>query len=184
MSTQTGGKFAHSEGNGKLGKTKMACGFTVTVSDEFKQFLCEYLKEDSDYLDFMTTIHVGVFFCSGGPAQHKSWLSGGGPRLPQHCKRTTDVYQWWLKKDRIYRKDGPFKLPLQKLYVSKKKDLVVGVFDCENKTIQRQVFFLNQESKSTTFIKQQLERGHLKELGMEEVELPEKFVMDAVPYSV
>lgn len=182
--------FTHSEGNGRLGKTKMACGYTMTVSEEFKNFLIKYFTEkgetDPEYRIYgMDVVNMAVFFSTEygtGPAQ-TSIMRRNKPRLSHMCKTGIMVYQWWLKKNRAVKKDGRFKLKMDKLYISKKGDLIIGAFRLED-GYYRYAFFYNENNKATTFIKQQLDRGHLKELNMEEVDLPEEFVIEGVPYSV
>lgn len=182
--------FTHSEGNGRLGKTRMACGYTITVSQEFKDFLIKYFTEkaesDPEYRTYgMDTVNMAVFFSTEhgvGPAQ-TSMMRWNKPRLPHMCKSGIWVYQWWLKKNRAVKKDGRFNLKMDKLYISKKGDLIIGAFRLED-GYHRYAFFYNEKDKATTFIKQQLDRDHLKELSMEEVSLPEEFAMEGVPYSV
>ena len=176
-------RLPHSEGNGKIGKTKMACGFTVAVSDEFKQFLCQQLGVDGDHFDYLTSINVAVFFSREhglGPAE-RIW--GNRVKMPHHCKSSVEVYQWWLKKDRTYKRNGETQIPLLRLFVSNKKDLIVGKFDCGDRN-HCYGFFLNEKNKPTTFIKQRLDLSQLDDLGMKEIALPKEFTMAGIPYSV
>lgn len=176
-------KFGHSQGNGTVGKTKMACGFTLTIGKDFKEFLCKRLDVEPDHFDFLNSINVAVFFSKEHKAGPAAVTWNGKPKMPHHCKSSVEVYQWWLKKNRAYSKNGEFDIALLRLFVSKKRDLIVGKFDCGDRN-HCYGFLLNEKGKSTTFIKQQLDLSHLDALGLEEISMDSNYVMQGVPYSV